>query len=59
MVCPVQRKIIDSHGVLLHTENFFLNINDQNETWIEITPFRLIWHQSKFCLVPNRLEKCN
>ena len=51
-----------SHGIWGMTEPLWRKHGNRVQSWrisIEITIFRLIWHQSQFCLVPIELEKCN
>ena len=43
----------------MHIESRLLNPVQLNQIQILITPFRWIWHQTEFCLAPNKLEKYN
>ena len=48
----------EHYGSWFNTEKSFMNLVKLYQIWIAITFFRWILHQTKFCLVPNRPEKC-
>ena len=41
-------------SVVIHTQEYFLNLVDLNQTWIIISLFRLIQHQTEICLNWNK-----
>ena len=43
-------------GVAPHTEKYFRNLIKSIRNQIVFTIFRLIWHQTDVCLVPNQSE---
>ena len=43
---------------ILHTNKFFLNLDNLNQIWVLISLFRLIWHhQTEFRVVPTQSIK--
>ena len=45
--------------IIIQQRNIFWIFLNQTKILIVISLFRLIWHQTKLCLVSNQSEKCN